>query len=239
MAGYLAPEFNQGLFFVKFALDKCIIRSVCFCIMDDIKLKPKHTDALKYIRNQLMHHGKAPSVRDLMIALGYKSPRSASLIINDLIDKGFLKKRLDGAMQFIKDLEPDSSNARTVKVPLVGTVACGSPILAEENIDGMISVSVNLARPGSKYFFLRAFGDSMNEAGINDGDLVLVRQQQIAEDGDIVVALVDDEATVKELRRTKDTLILKPKSANKTHQPIILTDNFQIQGVVVAAIPNF
>jgi repressor LexA len=207
--------------------------------MEDIKLQSKHTEALKYIRNRLMHHGKAPSVRDLMTALGYKSPRSASLIINDLIEKGFLKKRSDGAMQFINDLEPDFSHARTVKVPLVGRVACGLPILAEENIDGMIPVSVNLARPGSKYFLLRALGDSMDKAGINDGDLVLVRQQPVAEDGDIVVALIDDEATVKELRRTKDALILKPKSANKIHQPIILTDNFQIQGLVVATIPNF
>ena len=186
-----------------------------------------------------MHHGRAPSVRDLMIALGYKSPRSASLIINDLIEKGFLKRRSNGTMQFVKDLEPDFSHARTVKVPLVGTVACGSPIFAEENIDGMIPVSVDIARPGSKYFFLRALGDSMNEAGINEGDLVLVRQQPVAEDGDIVVALIDDEATVKELRRTKDALILKPKSSNKKHQPIILTDNFQIQGVVVTAVPNF
>lgn len=201
-------------------------------------LKPKYAEALKYIRNSLMHHGKTPSVREIMTALGYKSPRSASLIINHLIEKGFLKKRLDGAIQFIKDLESDSSHAHTIKVPLVGTVACGSPILAEENIDGMIPVSVNLARPGSKYFFLRALGDSMDEAGINDGDLVLVRQQPVAEDGDIVVALIDDEATVKELRRTKDALILKSKSSNKTHQPIILTNNFQIQGVVVAAIPN-
>jgi repressor LexA len=207
--------------------------------MDNVKLRSKHTEALKYIRNQLMHHGRAPSVRDLMIALGYKSPRSASLIINDLIEKGFLKRRSNGTMQFVKDLEPDFSHARTVKVPLVGTVACGSPIFAEENIDGMIPVSVDIARPGSKYFFLRALGDSMNEAGINEGDLVLVRQQPVAEDGDIVVALIDDEATVKELRRTKDALILKPKSSNKKHQPIILTDNFQIQGVVVTAVPNF
>jgi len=207
--------------------------------MDNTKLNPKHAEALKCIRNWLMHHGKAPSIRELMTVLGYKSPRSAALIINDLIEKDILRKRADGVIQLINDLEPNSANARTIKVPLVGTVACGTPILAEENINGMIPVSVNLVRPGSKYFFLRALGDSMDEAGINDGDLVLVRQQSIAEDGDIVVALIDDEATVKELRRTKDALILKPKSANKTHQPIILTDNFQIQGVVVTAIPNF
>lgn len=116
---------------------------------------------------------------------------------------------------------------------------CGLPILAEENIEGMIPVSVDLARPGSKYFFLRASGDSMNEAGINDGDFVLVRQQTFAEDGDSIVALIDDEATIKEFRRTKDAVVLKPRSSNKKHQPILLTSNFQIQGVVVTAIPNF
>lgn len=202
-------------------------------------LNQRHTEALKYIRNWLMHLNKAPSVRELMAALGYKSPRSASLIISDLIEKGFLKKRPDGTIQLIKDLEPDIAHARTIQVPLVGTVACGVPILAEENINAMIPVSVDLARPGSKYFFLKAFGDSMDKAGINDGDLVLVRQQPVAEDGDIVVALIDDEATVKELRKTKDALILNPKSSNKGHKPIILTSNFQIQGIVVSAIPNF
>lgn len=207
--------------------------------MNNKKINQKHADALKYIRNWLMHHGKAPSVRELMVALGYKSPRSGALIIRELIEKGFLKRRPDGAIQLIKDLEPNVENARTVKVPLVGTVACGSPILAEENIDGTIPVSVDLARPSYKYFFLRASGDSMDQAGINDGDLVLVRQQPVAEDGDIVVALIDDEATIKEFRRTRDALILKPKSSNKNHQPIIVTDNFQIQGVVAATIPNF
>jgi len=203
------------------------------------QLKPKQTEALKCIRNSLMHHSRVPSVRELMVSLGYKSPRSASLIIDDLISKGFLKKKLDGTLQLIHDSGENFINARTVNVPLVGTIACGLPIFAEENIEGMIPVSIDIARPGSKYFFLRAAGDSMNEAGINDGDFVLVRQQPIAEDGDIIAALIDDEATIKEYRRTKDTVVLKPRSSNKDHQPIILTSNFQIQGVVVTAIPNF
>jgi repressor LexA len=203
------------------------------------QLKPKQTEALKCIRNSLMHHSRVPSVRELMVSLGYKSPRSASLIIDDLISKGFLKKKLDGTLQLIHDSGENFINARTVNVPLVGTAACGLPIFAEENIEGMIPVSVDLARPGSKYFFLRVAGDSMNEAGINDGDFVLVRQQPLAEDGDIIVALIDDNATIKEYRRTKDTVVLKPRSSNKKHHPIILTSNFQIQGVVVTAIPNF
>lgn len=208
--------------------------------MTENKLKSKESEALKYIRNCLMHRGRTPSVRELMASLGYKSPRSATLIIDSLTKKGFLKKRPDGEIKFIRDSESnDVNHARTVTVPLVGKVACGLPILAEENIEAMLPVSTKLAHPGSRYFFLRAIGDSMNEAHINDGDFVLVRQQQSANDGDIVVALIDDEATIKEFHRKKSAVILKPRSSNKKHQPIILTSNFEIQGVVVTAIPNF
>ncbi len=186
-----------------------------------------------------MHRGKIPSMRELMASLGYKSPRSATLIIDSLIKKGFLKKRPDGEIQLIRGSENDVYHERTVNIPLVGRVACGLPILAEENIEAMLPVSTKLAHPGSRYFFLRAIGDSMNEAGIDDGDFVLVRRQQSANDGDIVVALIDDEATIKEFHRKKSAVILKPRSSNKKHQPIILTSNFEIQGVVVTAISNF
>ena len=202
-------------------------------------LKPIELRALKCIRYFLMHHGRAPSVRELMVDLGYKSPRSAALIINDLIMKGVLKKRTAGEIQLIKDLPQHSMYTRTIDIPLVGTVSCGLPILAQENIEGMIPVSVELARPGFKYFLLRAQGDSMDQAGIDDGDLVLVRQQPTAENGDKVVALIDDDATIKEFHRAKDTVVLKPKSSNKKHHPIILTENFQVQGVVVVTIPKF
>jgi len=209
--------------------------------MKEDKLTLKESEALRYIRNSLMHRGRTPSVRELMAYLKYKSPRSATLIINGLIDKGFLKKKVGGDLKLlVRDFEPTSGNhARTVNVPLVGRVACGLPILAEENIEAMIPVSTSLAHPGSRYFFLRAVGDSMNEVDINDGDFVLVRQQQTADDGDIVVALIDDETTIKEFHRKKNAVILKPKSTNKKHHPIILTSNFEIQGVVVTTIPNF
>ncbi len=185
-----------------------------------------------------MHKGKTPSVRELMAELGYKSPRSASLIIAELIQKGILRKRPDGDLQLIKDVESDSVHARTVDIPLVGMATCGVPILAQENIEGYIPVSVSLAKPGFKYFLLRAKGDSMNKAGINDGDLILVRQQSAAKNGDIVVALIDNEATVKEFQHNKNCVVLMPKSSNKNHKPIILTENFQVQGVAVTTIPK-
>lgn len=214
------------------------IQGVYYCIMTDEQITLKEAEALRHIRNQLMHHGKVPSLRELMVAMRYKSPRSTALIIGGLIKKGLLKKQRDGRVQLVEDLESRPCNARTVKIPLVGAVACGLPIIAEQNVEAMISVSTSLVRAGSRYFLLRARGDSMDRQDINDGDLVLVRLQSVASDGDIVVALIDDEATVKEFRQTRDTIVLRPKSSNKNHQPIILTNEFMVQGVVVATIPS-
>jgi repressor LexA len=202
-------------------------------------LKDKDREALRHIRNWLVHRGKSPSVRDLQKLLKYNSPRSAALILDRLIEAGIVKRRPDGSLQLLKDPADQATNPQTVDVPLVGSVACGIPIFAEENIEAMIPVSKNLAHPGSRYFLLRAVGDSMNSAGIEDGDLVLVRQQPTAENGDLVVALIDDNATVKEFHRGDDAVILKPRSRNKKHQPIILTEDFQVQGVVIRTIKNF
>ena len=198
----------------------------------------KELEAIREIRNSLMHVGRIPSMRQLMASLGYQSPRSASLIVDKLIKKGVLRRKDDGNLQFIKSLGDDTTRAQTVDVPLVGMVACGAPMLAEENIQAQIPVSTKLAKPPHRYFLLKAKGDSMDQKGINDGDLVLVRQQTVARDGEMVVALIDDEATIKEFRIGKDIYVLKPRSTNKTHQPIVLTKDFEIQGVVVTVIPK-
>lgn len=202
------------------------------------QLTPREQDALKLIRASFLRIGRGPSVRELTSEMNFGSTRTAVLLLNRLIEKGVLERRENGALRIKKDLPEHSSNARTVEVPLVGTVACGAPIFAEENIEAYIPVSVSLARPGSRYFLLRANGNSMDEAGIDDGDLVLVRQQPTAGNGDRVVALIDDEATVKELEITNDAVILKPRSTDKSHQPIVLERNFEMQGVVVATLPK-
>lgn len=198
----------------------------------------KQLEAVRHIRNWLMHRSRTPSIRELMSDLGYKSPRSVQDILEQLQKKGIIKKLEDGDYQFIMDPIFGSAHAQTVNIPLVGVVACGTPILTEENIEGFIPVSTSLAKPGSKYYLLHARGDSMNQAKINDGDLVLVRQQPTANEGDKVVALIDNEATIKEFHRAPNMIILKPKSSNKENKPIILTEDFQVQGVVVATIPN-
>jgi repressor LexA len=128
--------------------------------------------------------------------------------------------------------------ARTVSVPVVGVVAAGLPILATQNIDRMVQVEERLARPPHKYFLLRIQGTSMNRAGMENGDLVLVRQQPTANNGDRVVALIDDKATVKVLRVGDGIVALEPRSTNPRHQPIYLTTDFQVQGVVIATIKD-
>lgn len=205
--------------------------------MSEENLSPKAKEALKHLRSFIMQYGRMPSTRELMKEMNYKSPLSPMLLLNELAANGFLEKKADGGYTLIKDLT-EGESARTVAVPLVGTVTCGAPILAQENIEAMIPVSTRLAKPGSKYFLLCAKGDSMNKAGINDGDLILIKQQPTANNGQNVVALIDDEATVKEYQHKGQFVTLMPRSNNKNHQPIILTQDFQIQGVVVATIPK-
>ena len=201
-------------------------------------LDERHLEAIRHIRNFISHQGKFPSARQLMQAMDYETPRSAALILAMLLEAGVVKRRPNGNLQLLEDPNETKSNARTIDVPLVGMVACGAPMLAEENIEAMIPVSIDLAKPGNKHFFLKARGSSMNAAGINDGDIILVKQQSTANEGDLVVAIVDDEATVKVFHRSGDAVILKPQSQDKTHKPIVLTRDFKIQGVVVKAIPN-
>jgi repressor LexA len=205
--------------------------------MSEYELTLKESEALRFIRNSLIH-GRSPSVRDIQAGLGYQSPRSAAVIIEKLMKHGWIERRTDGGIRILKDLENAPSHARTVLVPLVGNVACGAPLLAEENIEALIAVSAILAKPSHRHFLLRAKGDSMDRIGINDGDLVLVRQQQVADSGDIVVALIDDAATVKEFQRRETVIVLKPNSNSPEHKPLILTRDFQIQGVVITTIPN-
>jgi repressor LexA len=200
------------------------------------ELTNKELEAIRYIRNEIVR-GHSPSVRDLRKALGYSSPNSANLILKSLIQNKILERRPDSRLRFLQDLETRDDHARTIDIPLVGTAPCGAPLLAEQNIEAMIPVSLKLIKRFHQYFLLRAIGDSMNKAGINTGDLVLIRQQSDANNGDRVVALIDDEATIKELRKNNEAVVLMPRSSNAKHQPIILTQDFQIQGVVVSVVP--
>jgi repressor LexA len=198
-------------------------------------LSDKDKRAFALIRSKIIHYGKSPTLREINGVTGGKSPRSASLVVDRLAEAGLIKK--SGRGLILSNTYSDSS-VSTVDIPLVGSVACGTPVFAEENIQTYIPVSTRMAQKGSKYFLLRASGDSMTEVGINSGDLLLIKQQDSAENGDRIVALINDEATVKVLEKTRDAVILRPKSKNKAHKPIVLTDNCMIQGVVVAVLPS-
>lgn len=174
-----------------------------------------------------------------MQAMEYKSPRSASVMLEKLVDSGVLNRcPQTRKLNFNDGVLTQSSNTSTVEIPLVGTTSCSGPIFAEESIEAYYRISSQLAPSGSQYFFLKIQGDSMNLAGINDGDMVLIRQQNTAKPGDLVLALIDDEATIKKFIPEDGIVILKPCSTNPIHNPIILTHDFQIQGVVVRSFSN-
>jgi len=185
--------------------------------------------------------GVFPSTRELQQLGGFRSPRSVAQYLDVLEREGYIQ-RLPGARNIRILRQPTdllSDRSETEPVPVVGRVAAGLPILAEENIHDFRHVSRRLLRGGGPFFFLEVVGDSMNAAGIEDGDLVLVRQQVTADPGAKVVALIDDEATVKVFRPSGDVVVLEPRSTNPAHKAIIVEREFRIQGVVVATIrPN-
>lgn len=201
-------------------------------------LTQKENDALREVRHAVRLFGRFPSVREVMIAMGYRSPRSAAVLLERLEQKGYLERDTFQRLRLAPEPEGNTVSADTVNVPLVGAARCGTPNWAEQNIEDYVKVSTRLAPRDRQHFFLRAVGDSMNEAGIEPGDLVLVRVQNTANDGERVVALIDDEATIKEFHQRGEVVVLQPRSRNAEHQPIIVTDSLQIQGVVVTAIPT-
>lgn len=201
-------------------------------------LTTKEQLVLQKIKDYLSK-GEKITIRAIQTALGYASPRSISVLLEQIMEKGWLYRDSLGQIQLSPTPHTESCEVR--QVPLVGVVACGIPIFAEENIETMIPVSTRIANSTTKkYFFLRAQGDSMNQKWINDGDLVLIEQSNIPENGKTVVALINDEATLKEFRRDGDNVYLIPHSDNPRHKPILLDEsdgNISIQWIFVRVFP--
>ena len=194
------------------------------------------------IRNRLIHGLESPKLREINEILGRSSPRSAVLALMRLEEAGLIR-RMEGNKIHLTTISLQSDlSISTVKVPLVGSIAAGNPILAEQDITDYIPITFAIAKPGNKYFLLRVVGDSMNEAivkgeKIEEGCLLLVQQQSTAENGQIIVALINEEATVKVFERKNQFVFLKPRSTNPIHKPIVLSENCLIQGVIVAVLP--
>ena len=212
-------------------------RPVHNCILDLMnRTEKKDLEGYTFIRNRIIHTGVTPSLREIGRTVGYSSPRSTQLLLERLQKRGLLSYQ-SGIIKLLQQSLMDTTE-QTIDVPLLGSVACGLPMLAEQNVEAIVKVSTRIARPGHKYFLLRAKGQSMNKSGINDGDLVLVRQQPTANEGDKVVALVDDEATIKYFHRGDGIVILKPHSTDESYSPILLSSQFLIQGIVVSTLPD-
>lgn len=188
---------------------------------------------------EFIAQGEKLTVRALQWALWYASPRSISVILEQLTNKWWIYRDSHDLIQISPSLQTDSIAVRSI--PLLGAIACWMPIFAEENIETEIPVSTRIASGNKKYFFLRADGDSMDKKWVESWDLVLIEQTNIAQNWQIVVALINDEATLKEFQTREQNVFLIPHSTNPRHKPIILdgeTDSFSIQGVFVRVFPG-
>lgn len=192
-------------------------------------LSEKEKLIYKYILNCITNDGYSPSVRDICKAVGIKSTSTVHLYIEKLKDKGYLKK----SDNISRSLRPNS--AETVyRVPILGKVTAGLPITAIENHDGYYNFSAEgMNFDPEKLFALKVSGKSMIEAGIMDGDIVIVEKTPVANNGQIVVALVEDSATVKTFYKENGKYRLQPE--NRDMDPIIV-DSVSILGKVVASV---
>lgn len=196
-------------------------------------LKPKELRVFEFIKGKIKEQGYAPSVREICADLNIKSTSTAQMYIDRLIDKGYLERENGKSRTLKLSLEADDNTVSNYKVPLIGQVAAGLPILAAENFDGFISFSTEKKYNEKDLFALTIKGESMREVGIMNGDIVIVEKCEYADNGKIVVAMIEDEATVKRFYKENGKYRLQPE--NREMQPII-ADEVTILGQVVADI---
>ena len=193
-------------------------------------LSPRQRETLAWVKDFIQAHGMPPTVREIGAAFGIKSS-SVFGLLKALARKGYLRRGDLGARSLIIEHEPPPADRGCTELPVVGCIPAGHAIEAIAHDRGTVAVSQEILRGGAA-FALKVEGSSMVEAGILDGDYVIVRQQATAEDGDIVVALIEHEATLKRFYREHEGVRLEP--ANQHMAPIRVTSGaFTIQGKVV------
>jgi repressor LexA len=205
--------------------------------LDTSSLPARQQRILLVIRDWVFRHGYSPSVRQIGDAVGLRSSSSVSKHLASLEERGFLRRgatvsRPIDVRAFLPGSRPAESGGDSVAVPVIGEIAAGIPILAEEHIDDLLRLPRGLTGRGT-VFALRVRGDSMIEAAICDGDIVVLRQQQEAHSGQIVAAMIDGEATVKVYRRRGGHVLLEPR--NPAYE-VIDGDRAAVLGVVVSVL---
>jgi repressor LexA len=200
------------------------------------QLSDRQTKILDYIRYVTKVRNYPPSVREIGEAVGLSSSSTVHNHLNQLERRGLIKRdpSKSRTVQLVSDIEVSEERRNAVAVPIVGNVAAGSPILAEQNIEDHVLLSADIAKEG--YFLLRVRGDSMINAGILNDDMVLVRPQHEASNGSIVVALVDGDATVKRFEKADGHV--KLIAENPAYEPIV-TSNVSLVGQVRGVIRLF
>lgn len=197
------------------------------------ELTQRQLKTLDAIVDSIKDNGFPPTVRELQEALGVSSVRGAAVHLDALEKKGFIER--NGKARGIRVLRrpaEDFGNG-TIEIPLIGQVAAGRPILAEENIEKYVSIRREYLRGAEQAFLLRVQGESMIEAGITPGDLAIIIPTETAQNGDVVVALIEDEATLKKFHQVEDYVALIP--ANPKYEPII-GRQFSVQGRVIGVL---
>jgi repressor LexA len=191
--------------------------------------KSKQEEIYDFIKSQLNDKGYPPTVREICAQVGLRSTSTVHGHLARLEKKGFIR-RDPSKPRAIELLNEHKSKLEMIDIPIIGKVTAGEPILAVENIEDTFSIPLNYVKTSNDLFILNIKGESMIKAGINDGDLAIIEKVNSAENGDIVVALIENEATIKRFFKEKNHIRLQPE--NDTMDPI-LVDNCSILGKIV------
>lgn len=202
------------------------------------KLTDKQTQILEYIRHEILSKGYPPSIREICQAVDLKSTSSVHAQLSSLEAKGYIRRDLTKSRS-IEIIDDDFSLTKRelVNIPIVGTVSCGQPILAEQNIEDYFPIPPEyIHNTNNQTFMLRVKGDSMINVGIYEKDLVIVEQCSSARNGEIVVALIEDSATVKTFYKENGYIRLQPEN---DYMDPILVEHCEILGRVIGLFRNF
>ncbi len=207
-------------------------------MISSVQLTKRQQQVFNFITSHTQRLGFPPTIPEIQGHFSFRSPNAVNEHLKALQRKGRIKRHpyKSRGLEITDSVRSAEVHPSTIDVPLVGRISAGAPLLADQNIETTIAVDESLIRGRGKLFALRVHGDSMIKAGICHGDIVIARQQSEAENGEIIVALLDEGATVKRFLLKGRNIILKPE--NDAIQPIVVfkEDDFKILGKVIATL---